>query len=664
MVVSTPVEPSPSVAPTATENPVTLLGDHLTKDSHKSPLDKTLWAIAIAGLVSLAGPNNHITLAFRLLGFGSSLALLARNDEARKTRQLVTNALFHHGKSIDQAWADGAESGRVGALERAQVVVDKLQSQLVAANERIEELGAEAVRVQEQRLALDQRDRLGEAELQRQRLAFEQLKFEYQGEFDGLRATTETQQETIRQLQESLAEQNEAAKKAIAEALENQATRHQVKVTELEKEVLRLGAARELAAQRLELERSLPEAKDLIVEGKMLPILIVGQPGGGKGSSCLSLMQSYAEKFGGIIPIVYDPTQDSGWYEAGISPYGEGDRYRFFEAVQTLWNHRESRLNRNDPGFDLQEPIIIVIDEVEMLYMGMEWKGDDKATVESWHRLLARIDKGGGKYGIFTLYLSKSYQVKDMKFHNLEVVGSGLMRNMHVLLLNSQIEPFTTYPLGCKLKGSQIKDGHATGGDAEKLKALAGEYTAAIATSHYGARSLALVKHPTHYGQPLSQRSPSRPIFPPELASCPDYLSVWAQDKYYELRPQLRIEHEFRAERETDIETLRNPGETAIETAGETGIKPLRSVYSDDSPFAIETVETATPDLGAWWESEAVSRHERSLIIACREQGLSQKKAVKQIYGKSPGRSEKYRIAATKVKEVYSELSLVNGNAR
>ena len=649
MVVSSPVEPSPSVAPTATENPVTLLGDHLTKDSHKSPLDKTLWAIAIAGLVSLAAPNNHVTLAFRLLGFGSSLTLLARNDEARKTRQLVTNALFHHGKSIDQAWADGAESGRVGALERAQVVVDKLQSQLVAANERIEELGAEAVRVQEQRLALDQRDRLGEAELQRQRLAFEQLKFEYQGEFDGLRATTETQQETIRQLQESLAEQNEAAKKAIAEALENQATRHQVKVTELEKEVLRLGAARELAAQRLELERSLPEAKDLIVEGKMLPILIVGQPGGGKGSSCLSLMQSYAEKFGGIIPIVYDPTQDSGWYEAGISPYGEDDRYRFFETVQTLWNHRETRLNRNDPGFDLQEPIIIVIDEVEMLYMGMEWKGDDKATVESWHRLLARIDKGGGKYGIFTLYLSKSYQVKDMKFNSLEVVGSGLMRNMHVLLLNSQIEPFTDYSFGCKFKE----------GDDQKLSALAGEYTAAIATSHYGARSLALVKHPTHYGQPLAQRSPSRPILPPDLAPCPDYFPDWAREKYYEHRPELQAQHQFRETGETHLKNPRNVGETAIETIGETGIVPLREVDSSDSPFAIETGETATLNLGTWWESEVVSRDERRLIIACQEQGLSQKKAVKRIYGKSPGRSERYRVAAAKVRCVYQELSLV-----
>ena len=649
MVVSTPVEPSPSVAPTATENPVTLLGDHLTQDSHKSPLDKTLWAIAIAGLVSLAGPNNHITLAFRLLGFGSSLALLARNDEARKTRQLVTNALFHHGKSIDQAWADGAESGRVGALERAQVVVDELQSQLVAANERIEELGAEAVRVQEQRLALDQRDRLGEAELQRQRLAFEQLKFDYQGEFEGLRTANEAQQETIRQLQESLAEQNEAAKKAIAEALENQANRHRVKVTELEKELLKLGAAQELATQRLELERSLPEAKDLIVEGKMLPILIVGQPGGGKGSSCLSLMQSYAEKFGGVIPLVYDPTQDSGWYEAGISPYGEDDRYRFFETVQTLWNHRETRLNRNDPGFDLQEPIIIVIDEVEMLYMGMEWKGDDKATVESWHRLLARIDKGGGKYGIVTLYLSKSYQVKDMKFNSLEVVSSGLMRNMHVLLLNSQIEPFTDYSFGCKFKE----------GDDQKLAAFAGEYTAAIATSHYGARSLALVKHPTHYGQPLAQRSPSRPILPPELAPCPDYFPDWARKKYYEQRPELQAQHQFRETGETHFETPRNVGETAIETIGETGIVPLREVDSSDSPFAIETGETATLNLGTWWESEVVSRDERRLIIACQEQGLSQKKAVKRIYGKSPGRSERYRVAAAKVRCVYQELSLV-----
>ena len=647
MVVSPPVEPSPSVAPTATENPVTLLGDHLTQDSHKSPLDKALWAIAIAGLVSLAGPNNHVTLAFRLLGFGSSLTLLARNDEARKTRQLVTNALFHHGKSIDQAWTDGSESGRVAALERAQAVVDDLRNQLIAANQRIEDMGAEAASVYEKELILEQRERLADAELQRQRLAFEQLKFDYQGEFNGLKSANDAHQATIRQLQDSLAEQNDAAKEAIAEALENQANRHRVKVTELEKELLKLGAAQELATQRLELERSLPEAKDLIVEGKMLPILIVGQPGGGKGSSCLSLMQSYAKKFGGVIPLVYDPTQDSGWTEAGISPYGEGDRYRFFEALQTLWNHRETRLNRNDPGFDLQQPIIIVIDEVEMLYMGMEWKGADKTTVESWHRLLARIDKGGGKYGIFTLYLSKSYQVKDMKFNSLEVVGSGLMRNMHVLLLNSQIEPFTDYSFGCKFKE----------GDDQKLSALAGEYTAAIATSHYGARSLALVKHPTHYGQPLAQRSPSRPIFPPELAPCPDYFPSWAKEKYYEARPELR-------ETCTTVETREMAGETRGEITSEISLQPLQDAYADDSPFAVETGEITTLDLGAWWESETISRDERKLIITCQEQGLSQTNTVKRVYNKRPGRSQKYRVAAAKVKKVYGELSLVNNNAR
>ena len=105
-------------------------------------------------------------------------------------------------------------------------------------------------------------------------------------------------------------------------------------------------------------------------------------------------------------------------------------------------------------------------------------------------------------------------------------------------------------------------------------------------------------------------------------------------------------------------------GETRGEITSEISLQPLQDAYADDSPFAVETGEITTLDLGAWWESETISRDERKLIITCQEQGLSQTNTVKRVYNKRPGRSQKYRVAAAKVKKVYGELSLVNNNAR
>ena len=639
-----PVMEPPPFAPTADRNPVTELADHLTQDTHRAPLDKALWALVAVGVVSLAGPSNYYTLAFRLLGFGSAVGLVSRNDEGRKTRRLVTTALFHHQETITLAREQGAHAGRVQGLGEAQTVVDELQARLQEAGDRVREWEAASSRIADE--ATRNRNQISQQkiQLQHEMLGFEQLKADYKQEFEGLRSENIALGQQIEAARSLLSEQQGQVETAIAEALEQQAGRFQLQVAELEKQVLGLGAARDLARQRLEVERSLPEAKDLIIEGKMGPILIAAQQGGGKGTSCLSLLSSYADKFGGVVPFVLDPTVDDGWLQAGIMPYGEDERDLFFNVVRTVWNTREQRLHRNAPGFDQQPPIVFVIDEVGILYAGME-RGDKKNTALEWNNLLSRVNKGGAKFGIFNIYLSKSFQVKGMRHSGIEPLNASDMMNMNIMLINTLVEPFTDYTNGCKFRE----------GDQPKLESQAGEYIAAVATSNYGARSLALVKHPTHFGQPLSQGSPSRPITPPGLAKYPDYCPEFGESRYYELRPDLQVSHAG----ETNGEIQRNGGETVGKLRGRNGIEAVRDVYPEDSILASETVETQNPNLDTWLESDEISPEERRRIIECHSQGRNQKTTVLEIYNRKPGRSRTYKCAAQKVRTVYGELSPV-----
>lgn len=640
-----------AMAYTATDNPVTRFINYLTQDTNSSPLDKTLLAASAVGLMSFQLPHGTTTAVLQVLGGSAAFVAYLRNRDAGRFRTLAHDVQQHHFHVTDRAFRDGVNCGVQQTHAVAASQNDSLQQQLDAANAEV----LEWEKSHQQLTALQQSLQLREQQLQvsaeRETLGVEQ-------QWAKLKDTLAEQDRTITALTAQLDEasavisaQGEQSQAAITEALERQAAHHRAAIAELQARIAELGAARELALQRARLDVELPEIVDQI-PSKLGPVIIAGQQGGGKGTQTIALLEKLGKRYGGLNVFVLDPSEDDGWVQSGITPYSADDRPAYFNLMShVIGGAKKHRLHRNHPGFNRQGVTVFVIDETPSAFDGVS-----KDTAKKWNSTIRRVNRQGAKYGVFCIFLSQGFQVQSLTSNGIKIMAQDDMMNSSVVLLNDLCEAYTKYNGGCDFRE----------GDRERYETQSGMYRAAIATTNNGARSLSLCKHSSHYGLALSVGSPSRPITPPTLSPYPDWLPVSEVDRYYQEQEALKflVDNgigfaEFRNDCETDRETTRNSGETGCETRGETGLKALQDVHPDDSGFACETGETRNSNIGVWLATDEVCREERSLIIGCHGRSLSQKAAVKQVYGKSPGRSETYRRAASKVKQVYGELSQV-----
>lgn len=138
-------------------------------------------------------------------------------------------------------------------------------------------------------------------------------------------------------------------------------------------------------------------------------------------------------------------------------------------------------------------------------------------------------------------------------------------------------------------------------------------------------------------------------------------MDSWAKDKYYELRPDLRVQHETSSE----VEIARNTyevtvisGEAGGELRGEEGIKALQSVAPEDSALIGEVSEAdeMTPgQFKANLRQGEISRDERSAIIRCFNAEMTKTATVYQVYGLKSGGGSGYKKASARVRNIFTE---------
>lgn len=649
-MVNIPTPSDAAMAYTARDNPVTRFMDYLTEDANKSLLDKFLLALSSAGLLTFQCPHGPLTLSIQCLGLGAAVASYFRNRDGGRFRELAAAVTEHHFVTTATAHDDGIRRGVDQAYATAAAENEVLQQELDKTRAELSQWEQSRDQLLQLQSSLELREKQLQLTADRETLNVEQQWAKLQG-------TIDQQQRAIAQLEGQLGEamgvietQAGQSQMAIAEALENQETRHRAAVAELNNQIEKLGAAREVALQRARLDVELPEVVEQIPE-KLGPVIIAGQQGAGKGTQTIALLEKLGKQYGGLNVFVLDPSEDDGWGRAGITPYSADARDAYFGLMYSaIEGAKANRLHRNHPGFDRQGLMVFVVDETPSVFDGVP-----KQQGEAWNQIIRRVNRQGAKRGIFCIFLSQGFQVQSLTSNKIRVMAQDDMMNTSIILLNDLCEAYTKYPGGCDFRE----------GDRERYETQAGMYRAAIATTNNGARSLSLCKHSSHYGLDLSTGTPSRPITPPTLSPYPSWLPDSESDHYYELQDRLKflveagLTGQFRDGVETDRETQRNSGETAGKLRGRNGIEALRDVYPEDSPLSVETDNPQNPDLAAWLETDKISTKEGLLIGNCHRQGLSQKKTVLEIYNRKPGRSKTYQRAASKVRTVYKELSRV-----
>ena len=640
-MVNIPTPSDAAMGYTARDNPVTRFMDYLTQDANKSLLDKFLLSLSSAGLLSFHFPHGPITATIQCVGIGAAVAAYFRNRDGGKFRTLAAAVNEHHYVSTATAYDDGVNQGISQAYATAAADNEALQQQL-------EETKAELAQWEQSRDQLVQLQSSLELREEQLKLSADRETLNVEQQWAKLQGTIDQQQRVIAQLtgqrdeaMEVIETQAGQSQAAIAEALEQQSNQYKLKVAELEKEVLKLGAAQELAQRRLEIESQLLDYQEIIESSELTTMLFAGPPRSGKGTNLLAWLRAASQVYAGVVPIVIDMSEDPSWTQAGVTPFGPQTRGMFWGALRCLVQNLSHRKHTQDYDFKEQPLIVVVLDEMGSLFDGMETK-----EAKELLGLIRILSTRGQKRGVVVCWTNTDVQVQNMRSGPIaKVLNQGDLNNMQLFLFNSCIEAIATgnAPL-------PFAEGH------EAIReSMTGEYQAACVTTNGGYRSIRMVRHASHNRQKQGNRALTAPIRPPYVVNPPQFFPdkfTEAYNAYAEFRPVL-------PGGETGGEIQRNGGETVGKLRGRNGIEAVRDVYPEDSILASETVETQNPNLDTWLESDEISPEERRRIIECHSQGRNQKTTVLEIYNRKPGRSRTYKCAAQKVRTVYGELSPV-----
>ncbi|MBD2193835.1 hypothetical protein H6F48_18740 [Limnothrix sp. FACHB-1088] len=532
--------------------------------------------VPFLGLI-LLGNNPGLRLA-GLGGLAVPVAIAHRRLSARVTREILSLAESAHARDLTLARAAGAVEGRAAEREAAktaandyaQGVIARAQSEMLDGFKRMEAELAAAIQARDKAIALRDRalatarhhksrhDSI-QTQLATERQALdryaaqldataEKLRIEQErSSVDGAIAELAHQQaiaalnqqiaawqrkyeassDLVASLESALAESRQQL--AHAESAAQQAIAHhesiaQAKIAAITSELERYKKAEtdRLAAEKF--DQSLPMVADSIAR-EIKPFFVCGGQGAGKATTTVAILHHYAGQIG-CIPFVLDVSEggqpDSTWSRFGI-PSTDNPRL-FIDLMTDLELNLGRRKHRTDTSFSEQPPIVLIVDELQTVCLSLPAKsrdGDDKYTRENFINLIRVWHTRGAKYGCYLAVCNQSDQIQNMRAGTLQILNGGHLADFHVIRLNDVLR-------------DRVNREPSLIGDSlpEYLERNQGKYIAGFQTHQAGEKAITPIVHPSHHGQQLGDRTPTRLVPSPKLAPIPSHLPTQARAVY------------------------------------------------------------------------------------------------------------------------------------
>jgi hypothetical protein len=521
---------------------------------------KILWILPapLIGLILMAG-HPGLRLA-GLVGLGG-LAVPAHTRLAgKRTAKILALAESRWSEDLIAARAAGVAEGRsterelarVAAQTHAQETIARAQDELMAGYQRMEQELAAALTARDDAIALKDRslkiaqqykakhdtiarsleterqslkrweselqataDRLqtqieqSQLDSQRQELTHAQIVAALERKIAAAQDRIDSLESALAAAQQAIAQSEQQASQSIAQATAAANDKIRAIATELER--YKKQESDRLAAEQF--DQSLPSITDKIGR-EFKPVIVCGGQGSGKATTAIAILNHYAGAVG-CIPFVLDVSEggqpDSTWARANVP--STDDPKLFIDLMTEIELNLGSRKHRTDPGFSNQPPIIFVIDELQTVALSLPIKAKDdkdKYTRENFINLVRVWHTRGAKYGCYLFACNQSDQIQNMRAGTLQIFNGGHLADFHVIRLNDVLRDRIAR-----------EPGLAADSLGEYLERNQGKYIASFQTVIAGGKQIEPITHPSHHGQQLGDRTPTRLIPIPILAPCP-----------------------------------------------------------------------------------------------------------------------------------------------
>lgn len=532
--------------------------------------------VPFLGLILLAN-NPGLRLA-GLAGLAIPVNIVHRRRAGKATREILSLAESAHAQDLVLSRAAGVAEGK--ALERgralatantyAQGVIERAQAEMLDGFKRMESELAAAVQARDKAIALRDRalatarrykvqhdalqsklaaerqaledydrqlqataERLrieqdrGSVDESRAELAHQQAIAALESQIAAWQRKYEASSDLVASLESALAESRQAI--AQAESAAQQAIAHhesiaQSKIAAIASELERYKKAEtdRLAAEKF--DQSLPTVADSIAR-EIKPFFVCGGQGAGKATTTVAILHHYAGQIG-CIPFALDVSEggqpDSTWSRFGI-PSTDNPRL-FIDLMTDLELNLGRRKHRTDTSFSEQPPIVLIVDELQTVCLSLPAKsrdGEDKYTRENFINLIRVWHTRGAKYGCYLAVCNQSDQIQNMRAGTLQILNGGHLADFHVIRLNDVLR-------------DRVNREPSLVGDSllEYLDRNQGKYIAGFQTHQAGEKAITPIVHPSHHGQQLGDRTPTRLVPSPKLAPIPSHLPTQARAVY------------------------------------------------------------------------------------------------------------------------------------
>jgi hypothetical protein len=525
---------------------------------------KILWILPapLIGLILMAG-HPGLRLA-GLLGLGGLAVPVHARLAGKRTAKILDLAESKWAADLVAARAAGVAEGRsterelarVAAQTHAQETIARAQDELMAGYQRMEQELSAAVTARDDAIALKDRslkiaqqykakhdaiarsleterqslkrweselqataDRLqtqieqSQLDSQRQELTHAQIVAALERKIAASQDRIDSLESALSAAQQAIAQSEQQSNQSIAQALTQQQQSHALEVSKLKTQLAEFTAGREAIARRRAAEAKLVTLSEVLDRFGPKPVFVAGPEGAGKGTTIVSYVRALAKKFGAVVPIVFDPSEDRLWELTGVPV--TSNRALFFELIElTLKRAKSTRVDRTQADkFAQQAPIVFVVDESASLYAGLS-----QNEINHYQTLLDQLRTRGSKYALIPVFTAISEQIQNLKSNGKQILNGGTIAPMLRIWLNGVLDEYC-----CRFSGQ-------VGDDLRDWLAVSeGEYRAAMVTIDGGAKVLIPMRHPSHHAQLLGEKEPTIPVTGPTICPPPAYWPLAAK---------------------------------------------------------------------------------------------------------------------------------------
>ena len=245
------------------------------------------------------------------------------------------------------------------------------------------------------------------------------------------------------------------------------------------------------------LEKRLPELVD-VLKNERKPFLIVGSQGSGKALAASEIAQFYGGE-AGVLPFVLDISEggstDSTWHKLKIP--NTSDARLFLHWMQSVVNQldpdKDSLPFRNDRAkYDAAPAIVLIIDELMTCLDGL-----DKSEYEQFISCLKAFETRGNKRKVFVGLLTQNEQIQNLN----KVTNTGRLSNFYKIFLNDGLLSKCSKEM--LDKSEDLRD---------YIEVYRENYKCAVLYNNAKGEVMKPCKHPSHWGNKISQTLPSRVV--------------------------------------------------------------------------------------------------------------------------------------------------------